>query len=147
MKNKYKNTIEVIVRSVVLDKGKILLCQSKGRNQMHYFLPGGHLEFGEKIDKAIAREFIEELNIRVKKISFIGVADNIYTEFGNKHQEINLVFKTEVEKISTQSQEDHLNFALLTKEEFMKERIYPIALKKQILKWLKNKKIFWVSQP
>ncbi|HBP27318.1 TPA: hypothetical protein DD445_00790 [Candidatus Nomurabacteria bacterium] len=44
-------------------------------------------------------------------------------------------------------QEDHLEFALFTKEEFMKEKkIYPVALKKQILKWLKDKKIFWVSQ-
>jgi ADP-ribose pyrophosphatase YjhB (NUDIX family) len=149
MKNKYKNKIEVILRAVVFDKGRILLCKSK--SQDHYFLPGGHLEFGEKIDEAVKREFEEELKIKVKRIYFIGVADHIYdnkyTKEGERHHEINLVYKTEIEKIKTESQEGHLEFALFTKEEFMKEKkIYPVALKKQILKWLKDKKIFWISQ-
>ncbi len=144
MKYKYKNIVEVIIRAVVFDNNKILICRSKKHG--NYFLPGGHLEFNEKIEKAIKREFKEELNIEVKKITFIGVADNIYIEEGQRRHEINLVFKTEVKKIKTKSQEGHIEFALFSKEQFMKEKIYPIALKKQILKWLKDKKIFWVSQ-
>lgn len=29
---------------------------------------------------------------------------------------------------------------------FAKEKVLPIALKKSVLKWLKDKKIFWASQ-
>lgn len=144
MKNPYKNKFEVIARAVVENRDKILLCRSKGRG--YYFLPGGHLEFGEKIDKALAREMKEELGIKVEKISFIGIVDNIYTEGGEKHHEINLIFKTKVNKFSTLSRENHIDFTFLKKKDLMKEKIYPVAVKKQLIKWLSKKEIFWDSQ-
>lgn len=75
------------------------------------------------------------------------MVDNIFVQDGEKHQEINFVFETKVDKVHTLSQEDHIDFALFNMKEFTKEkRIYPIALKKQVLKWIKDKKIFFISQ-
>lgn len=141
---KYENQLEVCIRAIIRSNGKILVCKNKKKG--YYFFPGGHLEFGENIKEALAREIKEELDAIVKKFLFIGVVDNIFTEDGQKHHEINLVFEVKLDKIKKQSQEDHIDFALISEKDFSKEQILPVVLKKMILKWLRNKKIFWESQ-
>jgi len=135
---------EVCIRTIIQDRGKILVCHHKEKD--FYFFPGGHLKFGEKIQDALSREIKEELNVKVKKIKFIGLVDNFYKEAGERHHEINLVFDTKVDKISKQSRENHIDFIFFDKKRFKKEKILPIALQKSILKWLKDKKFFWASQ-
>lgn len=142
--NPYKNKFEVCLRAVVESNGKILVCRAKKKG--YYYLPGGHLEYGEKIKDALAREIKEELNAVLDKISFIGAVDNIFIEDGEKHHEVNLVFKTKLRSNKTKSQEEHIDFAFLDKKEFAGAQLYPIALKKAILKWFKDKKTFWASQ-
>jgi ADP-ribose pyrophosphatase YjhB (NUDIX family) len=146
MKNPYKGKFEVIARAVIIENGKILLC----RNPIlkYYFFPGGHVEFGEDIKKALARELKEELGVKTLKMEFLGIVDNIYTEYGDKHHEINFVFKTKINKIHTKNKEDNRRFyfALLDMKEYKKNKVNPVALSKQILKWQKDKKFFWVSQ-
>jgi len=135
---------EVCVRAIICQQNKILVCQNKEKG--YYFFPGGHLNLGESIKEALFREIKEELNIIVKKIKFIGLVDNIYEEDGQKHHEINLVFEVKVDKISTKSKEDHIDFFFFDKDKFSKENVLPIALQKAILKWLKDKKVFWATQ-
>src|SRR3989344_569568 len=142
--NPYKNKFEVSLRAVVENNGKILVCRNKKKG--YYFFPGGHLEYGEKIKDALARELKEELNVVSKEISFIGTVDNIFIEDREKHHEINLVFKMKLKSNKTERQEDHIDFTFMNKKEFAKAQLYPIALKKAILKWSKDKKIFWASQ-
>lgn len=139
-----KNKFEICARGIVLCQGKILICYCKSKK--HYFFSGGHVEFGENAKEALAREIKEELGVSVKKCLFIGTVENIYLEDDQKHHEINLVFEMEVDKISAESKEDHLEFFLLDIDEFSQKNILPIALKKAIIKWLKDKKIFWASQ-
>jgi len=76
----------------------------------------------------------------------IGLVDNFYEEEGKKHHEINLVFHVIPEKIVSESGEDHISFFFFDKEKFKEEKVLPIALKKAILKWQKDKKFFWASQ-
>ena len=135
---------EVCVRAVIRKGRRILV--SKNIKKGYYFLPGGHLEFGEKIKGALLREMREELNIKVKEIKFIGLVDNIYEEEGEGHHEINLVFEIKPDKVTEESQEDHIDFVFLDKNRFSKEKVLPKALQKAILKWLKDKKFFWASQ-
>jgi ADP-ribose pyrophosphatase YjhB (NUDIX family) len=135
---------EVCIRTIIQSRGKILVCLHKEKG--YYFFPGGHLEFGEKIGKALLREIKEELGMKIKKFSFIGLVDNIYEEEGKRHHEINLVFHVIPEKIVSESREDHISFFFFDKKRFKKEKVLPIALKKAILKWQKNKKFFWASQ-
>ena len=135
---------EICIRAIIQRRTKILVCHHKEKD--YYFLPGGHLNFGESIPKALLREIREELGIGIKKYSFAGLVDNIYKEDNQKHHEINLVFNVLPEKISEKSKEKHIDFFFFDKNRFSKEKVLPRALQKAILRWLKNKKIFWVSQ-
>lgn len=141
MKN---HSIELVARAVIMQGGRVLLCKRKDRD--YYFLPGGHVEWGESAEQAIARELKEELNISFKKFSLIGVVENFFGDCGRKYHEINLVFFASCGTSSQNSLEDHLEFCLAGRSEFSKMRVVPKALQKAILKWLKNKKPFWGTE-
>lgn len=139
-----KKEIEVLVRAIIQSKGKILVCKKMGKK--YCFFPGGHIEFGENAKKALKREIKEELGLQIKKCLFIGGSEHLFTEDARKHHEINLVFDVKVDKLETKSKEGHLEFFLKTKKELSKEKVLPISLTKAVLKWLKSKKPFWVSE-
>ncbi len=141
MKN---NKIDVLVRAIIEINGKILVCRKKGRK--YYFFPGGHVEFGESAKKALKREIKEELGLNIKECSFIGGSEHQFIEDGKKYHEINLAFQTKTDGIKIESKEDHLHFFLLDKKQLIKQTVLPETLKKALLKWFRNKKIFWVSQ-
>ena len=139
-----KKEVEILVRAVIQDKEKILVCEKVGKN--YYFFPGGHLNFGESTKKALIRELKEELGLSIKECSFIGGSEHRFIEDGKKHHEINLVFNVSAEKVKDKSLEDHIDFVFLNNKEFKKEKVLPLALQKNVIRWLKNKKIFWASQ-
>lgn len=141
---KYKKEIKILVRAIIQDKGKVLVCRKTGKK--YYFFPGGHIEFGESAKKALARELKEELGIRIKKSFFIGVSEHRFTEDKVKYHEINLSFQVFPKKLNTESKESHLRFFIFNKNQLVKENVLPRPLKKAILKWLKNKKLFWASE-
>ncbi|PIQ74885.1 MAG: ADP-ribose pyrophosphatase [Candidatus Portnoybacteria bacterium CG_4_8_14_3_um_filter_40_10] len=136
--------IEIITRAVILDKDKILLCKKKSAD--YYFLPGGHIEFGETAQQALERELKEELNIETDKIDYIGTIENMFSENGNRHHEINLVFAVKPQNHSSISNEDHIDFFWTGINKLAGESVEPIALKQAILQWLKDKKLFWGSE-
>lgn len=142
--NIYKNQFELCARAVVRHWGKILVCMAKKSGI--YFFPGGHIDFGETAKNALKRELAEELGVKLKKCSYVGTVENVYKEDGQVHHEINLVFDCVVGKPRDQSREDHIDFSFLDKKAFAKAKILPLALQKSIIKWLKNKKMFWASQ-
>lgn len=139
-----ENKINLLVRAVIQVDGKFLLCKKKGRD--YYFLPGGHVEFGESAKEALKRELKEELSLNIKECFFIGGSEHMFVEDRKKQHEINLAFWVPVKKINTKSKENHLRFFLLSKSEITKGKVYPESLVKGALKWMKNKKTFWVSQ-
>lgn len=142
--NEYKNKFELCVRGIVQKENKILVCKNKEND--YYFFPGGHIEFGETAKQALIRELNEELNILVKKVSFIGMGENIFSQEDQKHHEINLVFEVLTDEVEDKSKEDHIDFFFFDKERFSKEKILPISLKEAIIKWRKDKKLFWLEQ-
>ena len=135
--------IDIIVRAIIQNKGKILVCKKVGKG--YYFFPGGHVELGESTKEALTRELKEELGLKIKKCNFIGGSEHLFTEEGKKYHEINLAFQVPVGKISTESKENHLRFFLMDKRQLAKEKVLPITLTKAVLKWLKNKKPFWAT--
>lgn len=104
--------IENIVRLLIKKEGKILLCKSK--RQGHYFLPGGHVEFGDSLEKTIYKEMEEELALKPEDlfdISFKNYLENTYGEGEKMHHEINFIFEAKLkEGIEIKSQEDHIDF-------------------------------------
>ncbi len=139
-----KKEIEILVRAIIENKGKILVCQKIGRK--YYFFPGGHIEFGESAESALMREIKEELGFNINECFFIGGSEHIFVEDGKKHQEINLAFEVSARRINTKSKENHLHFFFFDKKELVNKKILPKMLAKAILKWLKNKRPFWTNQ-
>lgn len=140
MKNK---KIDLLVRAIIEKDGKILVCRKK--NRKYYFFPGGHVEFGESAKKALKREIREELGLNIKECSFIGGSEHQFIEDGKKYHEINLAFRTKTDEIKTESKEDHLQFFLLDKKRLVRETVLPEVMKRALLKYFKNKKLFWIS--
>lgn len=133
--------IELLVRAIIKTKGKILVCKRKGKD--YYFLPGGHIEYGESARYALKRELQEELGIEVLELNFIGALEHTFTEDRKHHHEINIAFDVKTDKIETESKESHLQFFLLTPKQFRQETILPASIKKSLLQWFRDKEIFW----
>lgn len=104
--------IENIVRLIVKKEDKILLCKSN--EQGHYFLPGGHVEFGDTLEKTIYKEMEEELALKqddLFDIFFRNYLENTYGENEKMHHEINFIFEAKLkEGVEIKSQEDHIDF-------------------------------------
>lgn len=86
--------IEVIGRAVLIERGRVLLCRSVEKG--YFYLPGGHVEFGESAAEAVSRELIEECGVEVEVGACGLVAEGVFeTKKGKKHHELNLVFHVE----------------------------------------------------
>ena len=78
------------IAGILIRNGKILL--QKPANDDGYSFPGGHVSFGETSDKALIREFKEEIgaDIKVERLSLIG---EVFFPWGNKPcQQIGLYY-------------------------------------------------------
>ncbi len=65
-----RSRFEVIVHTFVFDRGRMLLLRraNTGFLDGNYSLPGGHVEAGEEVATAAAREVAEEARIEVLEI-------------------------------------------------------------------------------
>ena len=86
--------IETIARGVCIRNGKVLLCLPKDRS--YSYLPGGHIEFGETGREALVREMKEETGLDATAGDLLGVVESSFVQKGEKHCEINLIYRMEV---------------------------------------------------
>ncbi len=135
--------IETISRVLIISDGRFLVCKDKLNE--NYFLPGGHVEFGEFSNEAVVRELNEELSLNIYNFYLIGIVENIYFAHKKNKHEINLVYFAETKDISIESKEDHIEFFLFSKKDFEKKDIRPKDLKKAILCWQENRKFFNIT--
>ena len=142
--NGVKN-IECIARAVIEEDGKFLLCRGKGRE--NWFFPGGHIEEGESAPEALMREITEELGEESEVKRFIGTSENKFEIKGVVTHEINLVFDVALLNDGEHiSQEDHLEFAWLTRDELRDAIVFPASLRDAILALHAKEKPLWVSE-
>lgn len=75
--------------------GKLLSQEGydKVKNETFYRLLGGGIDFGEKAEEALKREFQEELGTDLENIKYITTSENIFTYEGKRGHEIILVFE------------------------------------------------------
>ena len=94
--------------SVLLTGEKGIILGRRNKNHSHgvntWCSPGGHIEYGETPEETVAREAMEEVNVKVKNIKFIGITNDIFKKEG-KHY-ITLWYSAEYEsgKISSSSE-------------------------------------------
>ncbi|OHA79980.1 MAG: hypothetical protein A2747_02040 [Candidatus Yonathbacteria bacterium RIFCSPHIGHO2_01_FULL_44_41] len=137
--------IECIARAVVEEDGKFLLCRGKGL--ANWFFPGGHIEEGESAPEALVREIAEELGEESEVMRFLGASENkFHTKNGEVH-EINLVFKVVLLSDGGRvSQEDHLEFAWLTRDELRDAVVFPTSLRDAVLAMSTKESPIWASE-
>lgn len=88
-----KDYIGVGVGVVIMDKkGRILLIKRSKtvRNEPGtWVIPGGEVEYGETIYKAVMREAKEEVGVKVKPIKQLGTADHLMKK--DKHHWVSTI--------------------------------------------------------
>ena len=95
--DKFKE-IRPIVLGLVVKDGKVLVSEGydKVKKQTHYRCLGGGIEFLEKSEDALKREFKEELGIDITVKDFLGLAENIFTYEGRNAHELVLIYSIDI---------------------------------------------------
>lgn len=95
--NKF-NEIRPIVLGLAIKNGKILVSKGydKVKNQTFYRCLGGGIEFLEKSDEALKREFLEELGIDITVKDFLGITENIFTFEGKEAHELVFFYSIDI---------------------------------------------------
>ncbi|MBP9818823.1 MAG: NUDIX domain-containing protein [Candidatus Pacebacteria bacterium] len=133
--------IEIISRALILKDNKLLLCKAlKGG---HYYLPGGHVEFGENAIEALQREMVEECGTNINNIHFIGVFENKWGE--PLHHEYNLLYTADIDSVDVVSKEEHIAFEWVVVSKLSEITFYPKEFLDRIAEWCEDKKNIYFS--
>ncbi|MDD5520408.1 MAG: NUDIX domain-containing protein [Kiritimatiellae bacterium] len=139
---KKKKHIEILARGVFIDRGKVLLCHTKGAENT--YLPGGHVEFEESAKTALVREIKEELGRNAVIGRFLGVVEHSFIQKGKRHCEINLVFEMRIKGLNSVtepvSHENYIEFLWVSLKGLYSISLEPAVLCKFLLSWLKKGK-------
>ena len=95
--DKFKE-IRPIVLGLAIKNNKLLVSEGfdKVRNETFYRCLGGGIEFLEKSQEALKREFAEEINIDIIIKDFLGISENIFTCQGKRAHELILFYSIEI---------------------------------------------------
>jgi 8-oxo-dGTP diphosphatase len=135
-------TIETLVRGVCVKRGQLLVCQSKGA--ANTYLPGGHVEFGERAEESLVREIREELGVKSRVGGFLGAVEHAFRQKGAAHCEINLVFALEIPDLDPRrvplACEDWLGFCWIPLDRLGRHHLEPAPLRKLVPSWMTAKR-------
>ena len=141
--------IEIIARGVCVKDGRLLLCHSKGK--WNTYLPGGHVEFGERAEYSLEREIQEEMGLTAKAGRFLAAVEHTYLRKGRISCEINLIFEFTARGLSSRcsppSCEDYIEFFWAPVSGLRRHNLEPEALCRLIPLWLKGtcRPVRWAS--
>ena len=95
--DKFKE-IRPIALGLVIKDNKLLVSEGfdKVKNETFYRCLGGGIEFLEKSEEALKREFLEEINVNITVKDFLGISENIFTYQGKKAHELILFYSIEI---------------------------------------------------
>jgi 8-oxo-dGTP diphosphatase len=97
---------------LITDENKVLVSDEFIRGNYYTKFPGGGLEFGEGTRECLSREFMEEMNLKVK------VGDHLYTTdffqisaFDNTHQIVSIYYWVHpLEELKVPLRDKHFDF-------------------------------------
>ena len=138
-----KNNIHVLSRAVIINQNHILLCKTLDLEENFYFLPGGHVEHKESVEKSLLRELVEETGSEGKIKRFLGCLEYSFDPGANSichNHEYNFIFEVELDNLKIENQvpqlEKHIELLWIQFSEIAKIDLRAEPLKKLIPKWL-----------
>ena len=95
--DKFKE-IRPIALGLAIKDNRLLVSEGfdKVKNETFYRCLGGGIEFLEKSEEALKREFLEEINIDITVKDFLGISENIFTYQGKKAHELILFYSIDI---------------------------------------------------
>jgi len=133
--------IEVIARAVIRRDGHLLLVRE--RTKSWFFLPGGHVDPGERVEAGLVRELAEELGAHATIAGFLGVVEYGYIAAGTAHHELNFVFDVVLDDVAAVSREEHLEFQWLPLAHLADADVRPGSLRNALLTADDDRTPFW----
>lgn len=108
--DKFKE-IRPIVLGLVRNGNKLLVSKGydKSKNQEFYRCLGGGIEFLERSEDALKREFKEEINIEIELGDFLGISENIFNYKGKDAHELILFYEAYINDKDYQQKYDLLD--------------------------------------
>ncbi|PIS42040.1 MAG: hypothetical protein COT24_05610 [Candidatus Kerfeldbacteria bacterium CG08_land_8_20_14_0_20_40_16] len=133
--------IEVILRAIIVLDNKILLCASNDQPPI-YYLPGGHLEFGETLEECLKREVKEETAAEVKSMKFLRLFENHFHWRGEDHHEINLLYDIALKSKDPNKikcLENHISIIWLDLEKVKAFKLLPQDIHQYLVEYLNKR--------
>lgn len=95
--DKFKE-IRPIALGLAIKNGKVLVSEGydKVKDQTFYRCLGGGIEFLEKSQEALKREFKEEIGADITVKDFLGLEENIFTFNGKNGHELIFIYKVDI---------------------------------------------------
>ncbi len=124
MKKNENKKIRVATKAIIYDKdGNILTIKrcNKYNRPLTWDLPGGNLDFGEKLEDNLIREIREETGLRVSSLSMLGLIENL-DDKDLFRVTVCYTVKTKITKVVLSH--EHIAFKWVTPDEFLKLKAY-----------------------
>jgi len=139
------NNIHVLSRGVIIDQDNILLCKTLDLPISFYFLPGGHVEHGESVEKSLLRELMEETGAHCKIKRFLGCLEYSF-EPGHSsichNHEYNFIFEAESDdlkiNIKIPKLENHIDLVWIKLDQLSEIDFRAEPLRELIPEWLNS---------
>ncbi len=141
--------IEVIARGVCIRADHILVCRNVAVG--YCYLPGGHVEFGETSQEALARELVEEAGVKTLVGKLFGVDECRFEQKGKQgkskpRHEFNLLYEVELLPRGTRlvpvpSLEAHITFEWLKVSDLKSANFKPESARLRVEKLLPRGKV------
>lgn len=88
------NHIELIARILLLHNGKLLLDYVPAGD--YYYIPGGHVEYGETMTDCLTRELQEENSAAIRVGRRLEIFENFFSDTHSEHHELLVLHEGEL---------------------------------------------------
>ena len=138
------DNFNIRVYACIVKNEKVLVLHEEYAGQFLVKFPGGGLEYGESVIECLHREFMEELNVKIKNIAhFYTQEDFIVSKFRPNEQLLTLYYLAEIEDeseflIIDPCIEKAVWLPIQTEGEPLKLPVDKVVFKKLQEKFLKN---------